>query len=137
MKDRVERLFGFTRWPEDLTPDIELTSYVYNMHQDTKSARFIAVCKRFPYIGCLPTSYISIVFTQSDFSLVMEWSPKNHAPVLEKISTKLLKDADNTISESLWKIFNLSLQQGIFPDDWKLARVSPIFKEDSKTECEN
>ena len=59
------------------------------------------------------------------------------SPGLDKISTKFLKDADDTISKSLRKIFNLSLQTEIFPDDWKLTMVSPIFKEDSKTECEN
>ena len=59
------------------------------------------------------------------------------SPGLDKISTKFLKDADDTISKSLRKIFNLSLQTEIFPDDWKLTMVSPIFKEDSKTECGN
>ena len=34
-------------------------------------------------------------------------------------------------------IFNLSLQSGIFPDDWKLARITPIYKDGSKTECGN
>jgi hypothetical protein len=29
------------------------------------------------------------------------------------------------------------LQSGIFPDDWKLARVTPINKDGSKTECGN
>ena len=47
------------------------------------------------------------------------------------------KDAGDTISESLANIFNLSLQSGIFPDDWKLARITPIYKDGSKTECGN
>ena len=33
--------------------------------------------------------------------------------------------------------FNLSLQTGIFPDDWKSAKVSPVFKEGTKTDCGN
>ena len=48
-----------------------------------------------------------------------------------------LKDAGDTISESLANIFNLSLQSGIFLDDWKLARIKPIYKDCSKTEYGN
>ena len=29
-------------------------------------------------------------------------------------------------------IFNLSLRTGIFPDDWKLAKVTPIFKDGNR-----
>jgi hypothetical protein len=31
----------------------------------------------------------------------------------------------------------LSLNTGIFPDDWKIARVTPIYKSDNKTDCGN
>ena len=34
-------------------------------------------------------------------------------------------------------IFNVSLQRAIFPNDWKLAKVTPIFKEGNKADCEN
>ena len=61
----------------------------------------------------------------------------NKSPGIDCISAKLLKDAGDTISESLANIFNLSLQSGIFPDDWKLARITPIYKDGSKTECGN
>jgi hypothetical protein len=59
------------------------------------------------------------------------------SPGIDGIYAKLLKDAGDTINESLVSIFNLSLQSGIFPDDWKLARVTPIYKDGSKTECGN
>ena len=61
----------------------------------------------------------------------------NKSPGIDGISAKLLKDAGDTISESLTNIFNLSLQSGIFPDDRKLARITPIYKDGSKTECGN
>ena len=61
----------------------------------------------------------------------------NKSPGIDGISAKLLKDAGDTITESLVNIFNLSLRPGIFPDDWKLARVTPIYKDGSKTECGN
>ena len=34
-------------------------------------------------------------------------------------------------------MFNLSLRTGIFPDDWKFAKVTPIYKSEDKTLCEN
>ena len=37
----------------------------------------------------------------------------------------------------LVNIFNVSLQRAIFPNDWKLAKVTPIFKEGNKADCGN
>ena len=48
-----------------------------------------------------------------------------------------MKTARDIILDSLGSIFNLSLQTGIYPDDWKLAKVSPIFKDGIKTVCGN
>ena len=38
------------------------------------------------------------------------------------------KDVDDLVSKPLSMIFNSSLENGIFPDIWKLAKVTPIFK---------
>ena len=56
---------------------------------------------------------------------------------IDKISVKLIQAAERTILNSLKNIFNLSLNTGIFPDDWKTARVTPIFKSDNKADCGN
>ena len=56
---------------------------------------------------------------------------------LHKISTKLIKQAGDTITESLLEVFNLSLRTGIFPDDLKFAKVTPIYKSEDKTLCDN
>ncbi len=56
---------------------------------------------------------------------------------IDGISIKLLKAAGDIVLDSLGTIFNLSLQTAIYPDDWKLAKVSPIFKDGVKTECGN
>jgi flagellar motility protein MotE (MotC chaperone) len=44
---------------------------------------------------------------------------------LDKISTKLIKQAGDI----------LSLKRGIIPDDWKFAKVNPIYKSEDKTLC--
>jgi hypothetical protein len=57
---------------------------------------------------------------------------------LDKSSTKLIKQAGDTITGSLLEVFiNLSLGTGIFPDDWKFAKVTPIYKSEDKPLCEN
>ena len=55
----------------------------------------------------------------------------------DKISVKLIQAAGRTILNSLKNILNLSLNTGIFPDVWKIAHVTPIFKSDNKTDCGN
>ena len=49
---------------------------------------------------------------------------------LENISTDL-------ISISLCDLFNKSLLSGIFPDDWKCARVTPSFKQRGACDLNN
>ena len=55
----------------------------------------------------------------------------------DRISVKLLQAAGSAIVEPLTYIFNQSLETGIFPDDWKIAKVTPIYKSDKKTLCDN
>ena len=50
---------------------------------------------------------------------------------------QLLKDAAEEIAPSLAAIFNASINLGIFPDDFKIAIISPIHKSDSKLICDN
>jgi retron-type reverse transcriptase len=56
---------------------------------------------------------------------------------LDQIPSKLLKLSAPIVSKSLCDIFNLSIQTAIFPDDWKLAKVSPIYKGDAKDNVGN
>ena len=53
------------------------------------------------------------------------------------ISSYLLKLAMPFIEDSLVYLFNTSLETSQFPDPWKIARVSPIFKDGDKTEKSN
>ena len=56
---------------------------------------------------------------------------------LDKISNKLLKAAGETIIGSLSQIFNLSIDTGIFPDDLKHTKVTPLYKSGDKMDCDN
>ena len=46
-----------------------------------------------------------------------------------------VKDTRDVIAQPLANMFNLSLQTGIFPDGWKIAKISPVFKEGNKTDA--
>ncbi len=48
---------------------------------------------------------------------------------LDNIPPRLLKDSVCIIATPLTTIINASLRQGIVPDDWKSARVIPLFKK--------
>ena len=55
----------------------------------------------------------------------------------DKIPSTLLKDSCEISAYYLTFIYNCSLATGIFPDDWKVARISPIYKSGDKQECGN
>ena len=54
-----------------------------------------------------------------------------------RVPTKIVKDVGDLVSKPLSMVFNSSLEKGIFPDIWKLARVTPIFKSGSKKDVNN
>jgi hypothetical protein len=55
----------------------------------------------------------------------------------DNISTKLLKEISDIVSNPLSIIINKSLHTGIFPDRLKIARVIPIFKMNDNTILDN
>jgi retron-type reverse transcriptase len=61
----------------------------------------------------------------------------NESIGLDAIPAKILKLAAHIIAPSLTYIFNLSLQSGVYVNDSKRARVTPIFKSENKSKCEN
>ena len=63
--------------------------------------------------------------------------PVGKADGLDGIPTCLLKLSFTLIASSLTHIFNLVISTGIIPKDWKSARVTPIFKADSKVDPAN
>ncbi len=47
----------------------------------------------------------------------------------DAVNPQVLKECDNQLAEPLCKIYNMSLQQGIYPALWKDATVRAIFKK--------
>ena len=55
----------------------------------------------------------------------------------DDISARFIKLAGPYITNSIVKICNCSIKTGRFPDTWKVARVTPIHKKDSRDDISN
>ena len=62
---------------------------------------------------------------------------RSKATGLDNISAKIIRECANLISVSLCDLFNKSLLSGIFPSNWKCARVTPLFKQGEASDLNN
>ncbi len=63
---------------------------------------------------------------------------ENKSPGVDGISPKILKETVEQISTPLAHVFNMSLQEGIVPLEWKEAKlIIPLFKKDSRNKSVN
>lgn len=56
---------------------------------------------------------------------------------LDNIPSRLLKVAAHSLAPSITYLFNLSLSNGVFPSEWKMAKVSPLCKYDARVNVGN
>ena len=61
----------------------------------------------------------------------------NKAQGPDQIPPKVLKELSNELAVPLSKLFNISLEKGQVPQDWKVAEVVAIFKKGSRSETGN
>ena len=103
------------------------------------------LAKEIPHHDIDPLSYVTPVsnsftfknISKEELSYVISSMKTSKSAGIDKISIRLMQGAGSTILESLHYIFNLSLNTGVFPNDWKIARVTPIYKSEDKTDCGN
>ena len=67
----------------------------------------------------------------------LESMSNSKATGLDGFSIQILKLSAPAIIASITKICNLSIETGIFPDKWKEARVTPLYKGGEKDQCSN
>ena len=61
----------------------------------------------------------------------------NKSPGVDGIAPKILKETVEQISKPLAHVFNMSLQEGIVPLEWKEANIIPLFKKGSRNKSVN
>ena len=62
---------------------------------------------------------------------------ENKSPGVDGLSPKILKEIVEQISKPLAHVFNMSLQEGIVPVEWKEANIIPLFKKGSRNKYVN
>lgn len=62
---------------------------------------------------------------------------KSKATGLDKISARLIRECADLICVPICDIFNQSISQGTFPDDWKYARITPLYKQGDRGDANN
>ena len=62
---------------------------------------------------------------------------ENKSPGVDGIAPKILKETVEQICTPLAHVFNMSLQEGIVPFEWKEANIIPLFKKGSRNKSVN
>ena len=62
---------------------------------------------------------------------------ENKSPGVDGISPTILKETVEQISTPLAHVFNMSLQEGIVPLEWKEANIIPLFKKGLRNKSVN
>jgi hypothetical protein len=68
--------------------------------------------------------YVSNVEVQKELKMLK----RNKSAGIDNLPPNLLRDCAEAVSPHLSHLINLSLSEGIFPDEWKTAKVVPIHK---------
>ena len=84
-----------------------------------------------------PESLFFSPTTQYELRALIKKLPMKTSSGHDNISNILLKRLSESVIVPLNIIFNKSLEEGIFPEDMKLADVVPLFKCKDRNECTN
>ena len=61
----------------------------------------------------------------------------NKAAGVDKIPAKLIRDAEAELAPSINYLVNKSIKDRVVPAQWKVARVSPLYKAEDRLQTEN
>lgn len=78
-----------------------------------------------------------VIITEKKVKDILDILNVNKASGLDMISKRMLKYTSASISKPLEILFNRSIQEGVFPEIWKLAQVVPMYKKGEKSMPEN
>ena len=78
-----------------------------------------------------------LVVTPEEVASKINNMKENKSPGIDGISPKILKETVEQISKPLAHVFNLSLQEGIVPLEWKEANSIPLFQKGLRNKSVN
>ena len=117
---------------EDVTKDSEISD-AFNIYFSSIGAELASNIRttNFDAISYIPPTDKVFTFSKINVDTVnnlLKTTNANKATGPDNIPGRLLKIASDILSPSLTEIFNKSLSTGSYPDDWKMAKVMPIYK---------
>ena len=83
------------------------------------------------------TNFVFHLVSEEDVFKFLRTMDVTKATGADNIPTKILRIAAPCISRSITRLLNVSYLTGQFPLSWKVARVTPVSKRGSLTECDN
>lgn len=93
------------------------------------------------YISILPSplqnSFVFEEITAEEIVQIAKQMPANKAAGADEITVNILKDNIEILCHPLKRIFNLSFESGMYPEELKTGRVTPIFKADDPNNITN
>ena len=100
----------------------------------------ILVIQAEPYIGITPLPETKfggsegerlgqLVVTPEVVAHKINNMKENKSPGVDGVAPKILKETVEQICTPLAHVFNMSLQEGIVPLEWKEANIIPLFKK--------
>ena len=75
--------------------------------------------------------------TSKEIETLLRKIKRKKATGTDNLPANLLKYSSKAIAEPLTFIINLSLGTGVVPNDWKVARVLPLYKSGSRSSLDN
>ena len=88
-------------------------------------------------LGRTNKSLNSITFNDGDILSIISNLDPNKAHGHDQISIRMLQICAKLICKPLHLIFSSCMESGIFPSEWKMANVVPVYKTDDKQNVKN
>ena len=88
-------------------------------------------------VNIIGPTLTDINFTSREVKSVLESLQRGKSSGPDVINNRILKELSPPLSRPLSYLFNYSMSKGIFPDIWKEANVSPLFKKDDPLSVSN
>ena len=111
----------FVEQPQNLTADLENATLLHSL----------------PTIGQNSSEFEIPFISQKDVAEILLSIPSHKTTDNDGISAKLLKIAAPGIIPSLTKLLNHCLHTKTFPNVWKVAKVTPVFKGNGRKDDKN
>jgi len=113
---------------DDTKPLDEAYRYIDNLFNELKVENVIKVA---------PDSFTLSHTTVEEVTNVISDLSISGSPGVSGIPVSILKKCASFLASPLTKLFNACISSSIFPNEWKCAIVTPLFKKDPKDICDN